>query len=109
MIKGAPKFNGIAIGTMSVNANGNQLHLEATAGFVDSRTGETHGWTRAEGRVWSKATMLKLRELMNFMEEDLAKIHFGEARVASAGTKSSTGIDVVGLSEHLSSDGVQSV
>lgn len=109
MIKGSPKFDGIAIGTMSVNANGNQLHMEATAGFVDSKTGETHGWTKGEGRVWSKATMMKLRELMDFMEEDLANIHFGESMMKSTNTSGSTGVDVKGIGEHIGSDGVPSV
>jgi hypothetical protein len=109
MIEGTPKFNGIAVGSISANVNRDLLHLEATAGFVDTSTGETHGWTKGEGRVWSKRTLLKLRELLDSMEEDLAKMHLGDAALKSSGATSKAGLDVGGIGEHLNTDPVPQV
>ncbi len=94
MVKGQPKFDGLAIGQLSANFTRETLHLEATAGFVDSTTGETHGWTKADGRVWSKETMSKLKELQLSMELDMAKLHLSDAdsAVTESAKRSPSGI-----------------
>ena len=109
MIAGTPKFNGIAIGSLSANANRPTLHLEATAGFVDSKSGETYGWTKGDGQLWSRATMMKLRELMDSMEEDLAKRHFSDDGLRSSGSTKEVGLDVGGIAEHCNAEPVPSV
>jgi hypothetical protein len=107
MIKGIPRFDGIAIGQLSANFNRETLHLEATAGFVDSKTGETHGWTKGDGRMWSKETMQKLLELREAMESDFSRLHFsmtGSEYVGPVHSKAPSGIG-----EHLATADAPSV
>lgn len=99
MIKGTVRFNGISIGSLNVDMMRQQLHLEATAAFVDADTGETHGWTKADGKIWSKSTMEKLKELTDSMEKDLAKMHFTET--SSDGASRKPGMEVGGIAEHI--------
>jgi hypothetical protein len=74
VIRGVPKFDGIAIGEFTVNFMGQTLEMRAKAAFVDSKTGSTHGAT--EHRHWSEMTIEKLKELRAAMELDLGQLHF---------------------------------
>lgn len=98
MIRGTAKFDGLAIGELSANLLGPTVKLTAKAAFVDSGSGNTHGWTTNES--WSPETMSKLRELRAAMEQDLARMHFGEGlteRSEVFGGQTPSG----GLGEHL--------
>ena len=100
MIKGAPKFNAIAVGELHADFTKTTTHLEGTAGFVDNETGETHGWTKGDGKVWSRTTMLKLKELREAMERDLAKLHFTDGSIEHEGATGKRGLDLGGIAEH---------
>jgi hypothetical protein len=105
MIRGTPKFDGMAVGEITVVFTGLQLQFEAKAAFIDSKTGETHGWTKATAASWSPTTIDKLRELRALMELDLGKLHLeggGEILVGPPGAVPQTGVAFEGgLSEHL--------
>jgi hypothetical protein len=102
MIKGEMKFDAISIGKLSADFLKETLHLEATAAFADSSTGETHGWTKGDGRVWSKETMQALVVLRESMERDLAKLHFSDG----AGTSTAAASEPSGIGERLGSAAV---
>lgn len=109
MIRGQPKFDGIAVGEIAVSFMGATLTVEAKAAFADSRTGETHGWTK--NTQWPPDVIAKLRELRALMELHLGAIHFqngGEALVAPAAAAPIMG-GHGGLGEHLGGEGVPSV
>jgi len=86
-----------------VNVDFVKMVVTATAAFVNSKNGATHGWTEATGTVWSTETLQKLQDLRISMENDLAKLHVGNFSAATA--KTGLAIDKEeGLSEHLSGD-----
>lgn len=103
MIKGTVRFDGLAVSTINADLTKPQLHLEAVAAFVDSSTGETHGWTKATGPVWSKDTLLKFRELTQSMEEDLSKLHLLGA--SSSSTETTPSKSIGGIGEHVAASG----
>ncbi len=74
MIKGTAKFDGIAIGEFSVSFIGQTLDFKAKAAFVNSKSGDTHGWTAHN--TWSPQVVAKLKELKELMEIDLGATHF---------------------------------
>jgi hypothetical protein len=92
---GIPKFDGVAVLEISVDFKGPSGKVEAVAAFVDTTTGETHGWTKGVGTTWSNQTKERLQALRESMEEDLAARSFGDRRSATRAA------DVGGLGEHL--------
>ena len=107
-IKGTPKFNAMAIGEFNAKFLGGlqQLEFTAKAAFVNSNTGETHGWTSAGTSAWSPATIEKLKELRALMEIDLGRLHLengGEVLVGPASVAAATagGDFEGGIGEHL--------
>ncbi len=88
MVKGTPRFDGLAIGEISISylsgfttrKEGDPPSIEIKAGYVDSETGATHGWTHGGGRHgrpnWSKAAVDKAAELRELLEAELAQVHF---------------------------------
>lgn len=111
MIRGAPKFDGIAVGEITASFVGPTLSLEAKAAFANSKTGDTHGWTK--NTQWSPGVIEKVRELRALMELDLGRIHFeggGEMLVTTSNTASGLGGGGGGgLGEHLGGESVPSV
>lgn len=108
MITGTPKFHGLAVGEFTCNVMGVNVALKAKAAFVDPATGTTHGWTEATNG-WSPATMLKMREFVAAMEEDIAAVHFTGLASSpnNAPTAGAPGLSG-GLSEHVgTADGDQ--
>ena len=105
MIRGSTKFDSVSVGEGAFSFLGSNLTLEAKAAFVNSRTGDTHGWTK--NSQWSPTTIEKLKELRALMEIDLGALHLengGEVLVASSTvgqTVASSG-GSGGLGEHLS-------
>lgn len=101
MIRGAPKFDGVALGEGSFNFMGTGIMLEGKASFVSTQSGDTYGWTK--NNIWSPDTIAKLQELRVLMEIDLGRVHLvdgGEALV-SATSPSEAGRS--GLGEHVKS------
>lgn len=103
MIVGAAKFNSLALGELTVKFLGPSVHIEAKAAFVDTRTGQTHGWTKNE--QWGPAVVEKLKELRALMELDFGKLHFdngGDTLVGDVGpVRSAARPEEGGLGEHL--------
>ena len=107
MIRGNAKFDSIAVGEGAFSFLGSTLMLEAKAAFVNSKTGDTHGWTK--NAQWSPPVVEKLKELRALMEIDLGQLHLeggGEVLVAvtSAGPAAGGG---GGLGEHLGGEQVE--
>lgn len=100
MIRGTPLFDGIAIGELEANFIG-PTKLSSKAGFVNSKTGHTHGFTTHSD--WSQRTLEKLAELRASMEADIAKKHFSDVESVEA-TSVSPGLKLGGdggLGEHI--------
>lgn len=74
MIRGNPRFDGLALGEGSFNFLGPTPALRVKAAFINNSTGITHGWTET-GQGWSKDTMRALHELRESIERDLAATH----------------------------------
>jgi hypothetical protein len=100
MIRGTPKFDGVAVleGTFSFLASATAL--TGKAAFTNSRTGDTHGWT--QNTQWSPATIEKLKELRASMEVDLGGLHLegGGEEIISA-IRPARSESPVGLDDHL--------
>lgn len=107
------KFNGIALGELSVNFMESPAKIHAKAAFINTQTGQTHGYTTCH--QWSPDVIEKLRELRALMERDVSALHFVDAVVSSASptTTGSGGMKegFTGLGEKLGSadDGVPQV
>ena len=103
MIQGSPKFDGMAVLEGKFSFLGATIHLEGRGAFVNTKTGDTHGWT--DNKNWSAATIQKLHELRQLMEIDLGRLHLQEGsdamQVASA---PAAGPGPIGLGEHLRSE-----
>ena len=112
MIRGQPKFDGLAVLELSASFLGPTVKLEAKTAFTNTKNGDTHGWTI--NTQWSPQTIEKLKELRAALEVDLGRIHLdggGEVLVGPANTViGPRGIAPdLGLGEHLSGDKVPSV
>ena len=105
MIRGIPKFDGVALGEGSFNFMGTGHTLEGKASFVNTVSGDTFGWTK--NNTWSPATIAKLQELRALMEIDLGRVHLvdgGESLVGTTGiSETATTGGVVGLGEYVGS------
>lgn len=97
-IKGSPVFDALAM--LSLEAGFRPLSLKGTAAFVNSTTGGTHGWTSANGSIWSNETVELLKQLAQSMELDLAREHLGISVQAPRETPRMV-IEDEGLAEHL--------
>lgn len=76
MIKGTIKFDGLALGELNITFL-EGLRISATAAFINSKTGATHGSTKKHGQ-WSTATLAAVRELRAAIEQDIAKSHLDD-------------------------------
>jgi hypothetical protein len=96
-------FNGIALGEISVSFIENPPKINAKAAFINTSTGQTHGWTLCH--QWSAETVAKLKELRALMERDISVLHFADAggSVIAASTTGGGGISETfkGLGETL--------
>lgn len=106
------KFNGIAIGELSVNYMENPAKVVAKAAFINTQTGQTHGFTTCH--QWSPEVIEKLRELRVLMERDVSALHFVDVGgTAGTTTTGSGGMQqgFAGLGEKLGAadDGVPQV
>ena len=103
MIQGQAKFDGIAVFEGTFSFLNPTVHLEGKAAFVDSKTGDTHGWTKST--QWSPEVIAKLAELRALMEVDLGRLHMhegGETLTTRAmGVRLSNPETGGGLSEHV--------
>ena len=104
MIRGTPQFDGIAAGEVSMNFMGASFRMTAKAAFVNSKTGQTHGWTTHE--TWSPAIIEKVKELRALLEAEIAQSHFSDVDGArTPGIKFTKESEPpAGLGEHLSAN-----
>lgn len=112
MIRGNPKFDSITVAKFEASFLGPTLNFTAEAAFANSRTGQTHGWTK--NTTWSPATIEKLKELRSLMELDLGAMHLeggGEVLVGPTSVATTRGLapEGGGLGEHLGGDTVPQV
>jgi hypothetical protein len=104
VVKGSPKFDGLALGEGSFNFLGPNVQMKTKAAFINNATGQTHGWTLSESG-WSKETMQALSELRTCIERDLAGIHLADQHEPSGLSASSSSTSAPpGLGEHLEGD-----
>lgn len=73
MLRGTSKIDSVTVGEFTAVFLGPEKKVVAKGAFLNSRTGETHGWT--QHAQWGEATLKKLQELKLLMEVDLAKAH----------------------------------
>jgi hypothetical protein len=100
MIRGNARFDGLALGEGTFNFTGTGgPALSAKAAFVNSTTGETHGWTH--NAMWSPATLEKLKELRALMEVDLGNLHLENGGEVLVTTARQVGDEPGGLGDHL--------
>lgn len=97
------KFNAVRVAEITVSVIETPSVISAKAAFVNTETGNTHGWTNCKS--WSPETLEKLRELRECMERDISAIHFVDGAIGPAATTSGGGIreSFKGLGEHLGS------
>jgi hypothetical protein len=110
MIKGVTKFDGVAVGEFTAVFLGPTLEFKAKAAFVDSKTGETHGWTT--NSTWSPPTIAKLKELREMMELDLGMKHLesgGELTANTVTAQRGGAQPPTGLGDHLGESGAEQV
>jgi len=105
MISGSPVFDGLVVFTLSADFSQATLSLKARAAFVNTKTGQTHGWTDGDGSMWSRNSMQKLAELRAALEDDLANRHFGGSVHEEAARAAPVVPPSGGLGEHLNSQG----
>lgn len=109
MVRGSPKFDGLALGEGSFNFLSPTIQLKTKAAFINNASGQTHGWTVSESG-WSKETMQALNELRACIERDLAGIHLADQNEPSGiSTASPFASAPPGLGEHLREDGAPQV
>jgi hypothetical protein len=82
-------FNGIALGELSVNFLEGAPKLVAKGAFINTQTGQTHGWTTCQ--QWSTDTMEKMKELRLLMERDMSAQHFVDGSVSTTVTTTTGG------------------
>lgn len=99
-IQGVPKFDALALLEIeAIRFNGTSPAVVAHAAYVNLTDGNTYGRTTC--RNFSKATMDKLIELRECMEQDMAALVF-ESSEAHASNDGALGPKPVGgISEYL--------
>lgn len=109
MIKGTTKFDGVVVGEFTAIFMGPTLDFKAKAAFVNSKTGQTHGWTT--NQTWSPPVVAKLQELRALMEADLGAIHLegGGEVVESVIAPHRVEPSPTGLGEHVDEGSVEQV
>lgn len=71
-VSGTPRFDSIFLGEVNLNLLAfPDVHMTATAGYIDSKTGKKFGSTQFTGG-WSPTTLTKLNEFLDEMERDIA-------------------------------------
>jgi hypothetical protein len=103
MIEGSPRFNGLAVATVTADWTKATIELKAKAAFLNTVTKQTHGWTQGEGGIWSQETMELLTSLRSSMEQDLARLHFGDGSRPMSLVQGKAGALPEGLGEFLGS------
>lgn len=104
MIRGTAVFDGLVVATLDADFTKATIVLRARAGFVNTKTGQTHGWTDGDGGIWSQRSMQKLAELRASLEEDLAARHLSQSGFEEESKpKTASSGEPGGLTEHLGS------
>lgn len=75
-IAGKPKFDSVFLGEVRLGLlSYPQVHMEVTAGYSDSKSGQRFGSLSLLGG-WSPATLAKLGEFLEALEQDVASMVF---------------------------------
>lgn len=71
-VSGSPKFDSIFLGEIQIDLFAvPDIRMQATAGYVDSKTGRRYGSMTKLG-TWSPETLLRLNALIESIETDVA-------------------------------------
>lgn len=104
-IRGTPKFTELRLAQLTVDTTKQTLELSATAALVDPRSpGAAAAWHKCSGNVWSSETMNALRELMEHMETDMARVVMDDVEGREDASPQRRATTPMGLGEHLSGD-----
>lgn len=101
MIHGSMKADGLVVARIEADFVKGTLLARST--FIDTSTGQVHGWTESQ-MGWSKDTLAQMEELRKSMEEDLSRLHFSSSTGSGASGPKVQPL-VGGLSEHLGGEG----
>ena len=106
--QGTLNTDALSVARITVDLLQQQPKVDALAALINTKTGKTLAWANAEGGMWSNATLAKLRELRESMEDDMAKAlfseHIGQQRsVGGHGVR----VEGTGLGEHLAEGAVE--
>lgn len=104
--QGSIVFDGVAITT--IEADLLNKSLTARAAFINSKTGNTHGWTEAQGTIWSERTKAAFKALVDCMEQDIGRLHFSNLPATQV-SESSVSSEPSGIGEHLQDHDAPSV
>lgn len=99
MSKGTLKADELRIAKITVDMLTNPSKVQALFALIDSKTGRTLAWSEGQGNMWSHATIDKLKELRQAMEDDAAAILLEGGSTASTTTGGLARVG--GIGEHL--------
>jgi hypothetical protein len=94
-VSGTPKFDSIFLGEIQIDLLASpDIRMQATAGYLDSKTGRRFGSTNKLGS-WSPETLLRLNALIESIETDVAADIFEGVATGGGLTTIATPIDGV--------------
>lgn len=101
--QGTLNADSLSIARFTVDMLQQTPKVHALTALVNTKTGKTLAWAEGEGGMWSNETMIKLKELLESAEADMAKALCVNT-VDTSVSKSMT-LDGAGLGEHLGEGG----
>jgi len=103
-VQGTLKADELRIAQLTLDRTKNPTKLQVLAAMIDTGTGDTRAWIPASGNIWSKETQELLKDLLEQMEEDIARSVLGD----SSSSKKSKGLQPPsGIGEHVKNDDVE--
>lgn len=108
MIQGIPNIDGLSIANIEIDFTKNPIHIRARAGFVNTKSGQTMGWTDFINGPWKKETLERLRAFTDSLESDIASVYLDNSSGIITTTEKSP-VAVSGLGEFLEKNDAPSV
>lgn len=108
-VRGTVKMSELRLVQLTVDSTSQNLQVSAMAALVDPAT-NTAAWVKCNGNVWGKETMEKLGELMEAMEQDMARTVMDDVDTPNGVTGApQRAQQPAGLGEHLNGDDIPQV
>lgn len=105
-VRGTLKMTELRMAQFNVDLTKGSMSITATAALVDPSTGVT-AWHKCTGNIWSKDAQEALTQLIEAMEQDMARAVMASIDESSDGTAVSRPVRTTtagGLGEHLGVD-----